>query len=66
MSFNVKTRLSKLKASAKEEIFGKIQALGLLSPFSTLDLVGYVKQLAAFKVETNDLYDTTKALADIS
>ena len=34
--------------------------------FSTLDLVGYVKQLAAFKVETNELFDTTKALADIS
>lgn len=54
------------EATKAEEIFGKIQALGLLSPFSTLDLVGYVKQLAAFKVETNELFDTTKALADIS
>lgn len=54
------------EATKAEEIFGRIQALGLLSPFSTLDLVGYVKQLAAFKVETNELFDTTKALADIS
>ena len=54
------------EATKAEEIFGRIQALGLLSPFSTLDLVGYVKQLAAFKVETNELFDTTKALDDIS
>ena len=42
------------------------QQLALQSPFKFGELNRDVKQLAAFGVEANDLYDTTKRLADIA
>lgn len=53
-------------ASDANKLFLQVRDLGLKSPFSTLDLISYTKQLSAFKVATEELFDTTKALADIS
>jgi len=49
-----------------DELFGQIKGLALSSPFTFGELNRDVKQLAAFGVEADDLYDTTKRLADIS
>ena len=40
--------------------------LAVRSPFQVKELVTYTKQLAAYRVESNKLYDTTKMLADVS
>lgn len=40
--------------------------LALKSPFQIKELVTYTKQLAAYRVETDKLLDSTKMLADIS
>lgn len=47
-------------------IWKKVTALAVHSPFSVQQLVTYTKQLAAYRVETEKLYDTTKMLADVS
>ena len=49
-----------------DELFNQTQQLALQSPFKFGELNRDVKQLAAFGVEANDLYDTTKRLADIA
>jgi len=49
-----------------DELFAQTQQLALQSPFKFGELNRDVKQLAAFCVEANDLYDTTKRLADIA
>lgn len=49
-----------------DELFTQTQQLALQSPFKFGELNRDVKQLAAFGVEANDLYDTTKRLADIA
>ena len=46
-----------------DELFAQTQQLALQSPFKFGELNRDVKQLAAFGVEANDLYDTTKRLA---
>lgn len=48
------------------ELFGQIKNLALESPFTFSELNRDVKQLAAFGVETDQLYDKTKRIADIS
>lgn len=48
------------------EIYGKIKELSVVSPFEFKDLASYAKQLAAFSVPYEELYDTTKRLADVS
>lgn len=48
------------------ELFGQIKNLALESPFTFSELNQDVKQLAAFGVETDQLYDKTKRIADIS
>lgn len=40
--------------------------LAVRSPYEVKQLVTYTKQLAAYRVETEKLHDTTKMLADIS
>lgn len=47
-------------------LYGQIQELALNSPFTFSELNKDVKQLAAYGVEYNNLYDTTKRLADMS
>jgi hypothetical protein len=49
-----------------DQIFAQVVELGLKSPFTTMELVGYTKQLAAYRIETEDLYKTTKMLSDVS
>lgn len=47
-------------------LFENLKGLALQSPFTFGELTKDVKQLAAYNVEYNDLYDTAKRLADIS
>lgn len=47
-------------------MFQQIKSLALESPFTFSDLNKDVKQLAAYGVEYDDLYDTTKRLADMA
>lgn len=49
-----------------DELFAQTQELALRSPFKFGELNRDVKQLAAFGVESDSLYDTTKRLADIA
>lgn len=51
---------------AANSIFSKTMALAVKSPFSVSELVRYTKQLAAYRIETDKLYETNKMLADIS
>lgn len=53
-------------AEKAHELFGQIKALAVISPFTFKDLLSYTKQLAAYRVETDQLYETTKKLADVS
>lgn len=48
------------------ELFSQIKNLAVISPFGIRELTNYAKQLAAFNIPYNELYDTTKRLADIS
>lgn len=47
-------------------LFNQIKTFAVQSPFEIKDLVGYVKQLSAYRIETDKLFDTTKRLADVS
>lgn len=47
-------------------IFNQIKKLAVASPFGVIDLNQYAKQLSAYSVPYNELYDTMKRLADIS
>lgn len=49
-----------------DKLFARITALAVKSPFQLVELVSYTKQLAAYRIETEKLYDTTKMLADVS
>ena len=49
-----------------DRLFAQITELAVKSPFTLKDLVTYTKQLAAYRIESENLYDTTKMLADIS
>ena len=53
-------------ANKGEQIFSQIKQFALSSPLSILDLTKYTKQLAAYKIGYDELFDTTKRLADIS
>lgn len=48
------------------ELWDKTVALAVKSPYRVKDLVTYTKQLAAYRVESEKLYDTTRMLADVS
>lgn len=52
--------------SQSDQIFNKTVQLAVKSPFQIKELVTYTKQLAAYRIESNKLYDTTKRLADVS
>ena len=49
-----------------DEIFNKTVELAVKSPFRIKDLVDYTRQLSAYRIESDKLYDTTKRLADVS
>jgi hypothetical protein len=48
------------------KLFEQIKGLAVVSPFKFMDLTTYAKQLSAYQIPTNELYDTTKRLADLS
>lgn len=52
--------------SQADEIFNKTVQLAIKSPYKIRELVSFTKQLAAYRIESNKLYDTTKRLADVS
>lgn len=49
-----------------DEIFNKTVELAVKSPFRIKDFVDYTRQLSAYRIESDKLYDTTKRLADVS
>ena len=51
---------------AADKLFSQDVELGLKSPFQIMDLVKYTKELAGFRIETDQLFETTKRLADVS
>lgn len=48
------------------QLFGQLKALALQSPVKFLDLTKYTKQLAAYKIGYDELFETTKRLTDVS
>lgn len=49
-----------------DSTFERLKDLAVKSPFTFSDLASYTKQMAAYGIEYDELYDTTKRLADIS
>ena len=47
-------------------MFNQIKQLAVVSPFNFKELVTYSKQVAAFNVPYEEMYDTTRRLADMS
>ena len=52
--------------AAADEIFDQLKVLAVKSPYTFKDLTSYAKQLTAFSVPVNEVYETTKKLADVS
>lgn len=53
-------------AEAADKLFSQIKSFAVVSPFEFKDFVGYAKQLSAFQVPVDELFETTKRLADVS
>ena len=51
---------------AADHVFYQLQELAVKSPFTFRNLTSYAKQLSAFSIPVDELYDTTKKLADVS
>lgn len=49
-----------------ESLFKQLKAAAIQSPFEIKDLVSFTKQLSAYRIETENLFDVTMRLADIS
>ena len=49
-----------------EDLFKRIKAAAIQSPFEIKDLVSFTKQLSAYRIETESLFDVTMKLADVS
>lgn len=47
-------------------LFGQLKELAIESPKTFMELTSYAKQLSAYQIPANELYDTTKRLADMS
>ncbi len=52
--------------AAADNIFNQLQVLAVKSPYTFQNLVSYAKQLTAFSIPVNEVYETTKKLADVS
>lgn len=48
------------------QIWEKTLDLAVKSPFRISELTSYIKQMAAYRIESDKLFDTTKRLADVS
>ena len=57
--------LLKSKSEANK-LWEQTMQLAVKSPFQVGQLITYTKQLAAYQIETDKLFDTTKRLADLS
>lgn len=67
--FEMQQRSLQVLLQDKDEankLWDKTVALAVKSPFRVKDLVTYTKQLAAYRVESDKLYETNKMLADVS
>ena len=53
-------------AERANSLFKEIKAYAVQSPFQIKQLVTYTKQLSAYRIETDKLFDVTKKLADVS
>lgn len=53
-------------ATRANQLFGQIKAAAVESPFEIKDLVSFTKQLSAYRIETDKLFDVTMRLADVS
>ena len=51
---------------AADNIYNQLQVLAVKSPYTFQNLVSYAKQLTAFSIPVNEVYETTKKLADVS
>lgn len=49
-----------------ESLFKRLKAAAIQSPFEIKDLVTFTKQLSAYRIETDKLFDVTMKLADVS
>ena len=49
-----------------DQIYNNLKKVAVKSPFHFGDFTGYAKQLAAFSIPVNEIYETTKRLADVS
>lgn len=49
-----------------DKLWQQTVQLAVQSPFRVSELVSYTRQLAAYRIETDKLFDTTKRLADVS
>lgn len=48
------------------ELFAQVVDLAVQSPYTIKELNSYTKQLAAYQIQYEDLYDTLKRLADVA
>lgn len=67
--FEIQQRSLQVLVDSQEEankIWEQTVALAVKSPFRVKELVTYTKQLAAYRIETEKLHDTTRMLADVS
>lgn len=53
-------------ATRANQLFAEIKAAAVQSPFEIKDLVSFTKQLSAYRIETDKLFDVTMRLADVS
>lgn len=63
---NVALRAILQNKDEADKLFAQVTQLAVKSPYSIRQLTSYTKQLAAYRVESSKLYDTTKRLADVS
>lgn len=52
--------------SKADALYARMKGLAVESPFTFKDLMGFTKQLRAFQIPYEEIFDTTKRLADIS
>lgn len=52
--------------SESNKLWNQTVQLAVKSPFRVKELITYTKQLAAYRIETEKLHDTTRMLADVS
>lgn len=67
--FEMQHRSLQVLLRDKEEanvLWGQVVDLAVKSPFQVKELVTYTKQMAAYRIESDKLFDTTKMLADVS